>query len=504
MHKVAIISSLAVAAQGFTDNANRCPVVKNGVLLQKDAFPGAGRDLEKVKEVAGAKSYTDAYFHVKCMTDDMAKFGDAHSTTHKLQYAKWANHANVSVVRYTTVVPKADQQKMTREVCYGFCRSIPDMQFFGITNGRDCYCSPYFKQGAGDSSDCDAPCDGDNSQTCGGKSKSDVFQLHTCGDLTQLMKNGIDYLEAAEPKFLAAMNEFFPGFGDEYEKYCPDHESGEVSNETPKFLEEGMGGIGKQLRAMSKSTADPSAGKASQQAFDAVRAVQKDVIAPSCTIDRRIKRVVAAAGVALGMTMGGRAMDLKTQQTAEKAVADLESINADIVLYMEKIEELGKSQFNVHLSESAAEQSERKEAEKKAFDTYYKAAGMLSKKGEEERDATCQGTAIKQVSLLGGKSECARHCIDSVGSDGCEGFEWFAQCAGFDSAAASSNACGGAKERGLCVLLKEIKQVSLYKAGEESGCTKGAATCFIGAESKKGWTPKVENRDMCFATSGPP
>jgi hypothetical protein len=56
------------------------------------------------------------------------------------------------------------------------------MSFFGIKNGRDCYCMPYYKPMASGSGMCDLPCPGDDMQICGGMVKSSVFEMHTCGD----------------------------------------------------------------------------------------------------------------------------------------------------------------------------------------------------------------------------------------------------------------------------------------------------------------------------------
>ncbi|CAK0864093.1 unnamed protein product, partial [Prorocentrum cordatum] len=86
----------------------------------------------------------------------------------------------VSVVRYSDVVPRTDQEEMSHSVCFAFCRGVPDMAFFGIKNGRDCYCAPFYKEMAGDSSICDAVCPGEPSLLCGGKSKSSIFSMHSC------------------------------------------------------------------------------------------------------------------------------------------------------------------------------------------------------------------------------------------------------------------------------------------------------------------------------------
>merc|ERR1719386_656346 len=69
---------------------------------------------------------------------------------------------------------------MTAEVCFNFCRTIPDMLFFGLTAGRECYCEPFYKMMAGDSSKCEAVCEGNPTTVCGGMAKSSIFEMHFC------------------------------------------------------------------------------------------------------------------------------------------------------------------------------------------------------------------------------------------------------------------------------------------------------------------------------------
>merc|ERR1719428_1265458 len=75
-------------------------------------------------------------------------------------------------------------------VCFDFCRTIPQMGYFGIINGDYCYCTPYFKSAESGSEICDIPCVGAPSLMCGGKTKSSVFEMHLCNDAA-------DDLEAA-------------------------------------------------------------------------------------------------------------------------------------------------------------------------------------------------------------------------------------------------------------------------------------------------------------------
>jgi len=141
-----------------------------------EAKPGAG--LGSITPFQ--ESFNDGFSMVGCLKDDMLLHGDKNGDG-KFSY-KMGPITNVSIVHYTDIVPGEDQEQMTHEICFGLCRTVPDMHFFGITNGRDCYCTPYYRQIASDSSSCDAVCDGNPTTMCGGKTKSSIFEMHACND----------------------------------------------------------------------------------------------------------------------------------------------------------------------------------------------------------------------------------------------------------------------------------------------------------------------------------
>merc|ERR1719160_415726 len=151
--------------------------------------PGAGIDPE------GQKGYgmvtKDGFMEIACVKDYMYAHGDA-AGPNKHEY-EIGSSSNVSIVHYSMLVPKEDQQSMSAEICFEFCRTVPDMLFFAMTAGRECYCEPYFKQMAGDSSKCDAVCEGDPTTMCGGMEKSSIFEMHFCDDTG-------DELQAAKDK----------------------------------------------------------------------------------------------------------------------------------------------------------------------------------------------------------------------------------------------------------------------------------------------------------------
>jgi len=143
-------------------------------FLQHENVPGAGVD----KFTPFKTVLKDGFLEVDCVKDYMYyrgdKFGD-----NKHDY-KLGPVSDVSIVHYAAHVKKEDQVEMTQKVCFEFCRTVPNMGFFGIVNGRGCYCTPYFTSMESDSSQCDAVCEGENTLMCGGKSKSSIFAMHMC------------------------------------------------------------------------------------------------------------------------------------------------------------------------------------------------------------------------------------------------------------------------------------------------------------------------------------
>jgi len=142
----------------------------------KTEIPGTG--LGKV--VPYDLVFKDGFMLTDCLKDSMFYHGDKFGD--KRYDYEIGPSANVSIVHYDAVIAKEDRKPITPEECFMFCRTLKDMHYFGIRNGRDCYCEPYFERMASDSSDCDEPCDGDNTKICGGKTKSSIYEMHSCGD----------------------------------------------------------------------------------------------------------------------------------------------------------------------------------------------------------------------------------------------------------------------------------------------------------------------------------
>jgi CUB/sushi domain-containing protein len=84
---------------------------------------------------------------------------------------------------YREVVPKMDRLPMTPELCFDFCKNVSGVQFFGLKGGNDCYCTPFFQDVSTGGGECEAPCEGDNTRTCGGVKYEEVFSMHDCSNM---------------------------------------------------------------------------------------------------------------------------------------------------------------------------------------------------------------------------------------------------------------------------------------------------------------------------------
>jgi len=161
---------------------------KSHLSLINVPVPGTGMDPSAIKPFNAVLK--DGFYEIDCVKDYLFEHGDKFGDN-KFKY-KLEQVSNVSIVHYSSHVAKMDREDMTHETCFLFCRTIPDMMFFGMTNGRECYCAPYYKAEADDSSQCDAPCDGNPGAMCGGKSKSTIFGMHHCSNTVATLKAAAD------------------------------------------------------------------------------------------------------------------------------------------------------------------------------------------------------------------------------------------------------------------------------------------------------------------------
>ena len=167
--------------------------------------------------------YKDGYWMVGCMADGMYakgdKFGDG-----AMAYEKGYAH-DTSIVRYDVHVERESKKKMTPRVCFDFCRSVPEMTFFGLINGRECYCAHFYKTTTGDGA-CDRPCEGDSSTICGGETMSTLYQMHECvgafaDDVQSLIDDAEDVYDALDDNYdaLSQASTAMQASGDELESF---------------------------------------------------------------------------------------------------------------------------------------------------------------------------------------------------------------------------------------------------------------------------------------------
>mmetsp|Transcript_43285 Transcript_43285/g.94247 ORF Transcript_43285/g.94247 Transcript_43285/m.94247 type:complete len:482 (+) Transcript_43285:83-1528(+) len=172
LHRETPVSSLvpmAHVARGFclAQNGTEIAVEKDlGVgkttLLQNPVVEYVKNRVEQINNNASLKVLPfDGYFSMGCFAD---------STPAEL----WVK------------APKGGE-KVSPRMCFNFCRDKPEARFFGLVEGRVCYCVPYptLSGGNGGSEQCTAVCEGDSGAMCGGMTKSSIYEMHRCGDVTE-------------------------------------------------------------------------------------------------------------------------------------------------------------------------------------------------------------------------------------------------------------------------------------------------------------------------------
>lgn len=345
--------------------------VSSNAAAMLQYVPGAG--IEKFKPFETVLK--DGFMEIDCVMDYMYyhgdKFGDARGA-YKLE-----DVSNVSIVHYDAFVKKEDRQPMTQSVCFEFCRTVPNMGFFGLLNGRNCYCAPYYKQMAGDSSQCDAPCPGENTVMCGGKSKSSVFALHHCdstkADLSDSDKKAESMVKEMEEKVKKA-----EGLSKDMQKAGAD-------------LQKTFGAVGDSAATNLMQKAKVSAGKLANGA----------------------ETVTALAG------------DLKDLSKKAKAIKDFkdptevteaERIMEDIAQSMAKsAEATGKLEKKIELASPSPD-------EKDVAAEYFPVMYFVNKKYETV-PTTCGGDLLNDPIVGESPDGCASECNRNF--DTCVGFSYF-------------------------------------------------------------------------------
>jgi hypothetical protein len=340
---------------------------------QKAENPGAGmKPVEPFKRVL-----KDGFYQVACVKDSLHEFGDKHGNN-AASY-NMGDSAGVSIVHYTEVVPKMDQEPMTHEVCFSFCRTVPDMNFFGIHNGRDCYCEPYYQAAASDSSDCDATCEGAPYQMCGGKVKSSIFGMHACAD-------GAEQLSQAADKATTAKSGL----------------SGELLD--LDAVAEAMQGSAATWQASLGQAGDPEASNLMQEAKVYAGELVKFHKEKSSVVDALTASITDA-----GALKGADMTTFANADKAEDVQAALEKLVAEAGDAAEATTEL--------LKESSPTDTDSAEAAR----LYYPMMYFVDK--AHEGPSTCNGDLVGKPMAKVSEDECAQACDDHIHE--CTGYSYY-------------------------------------------------------------------------------
>jgi len=308
------------------------------------------------------------------------------------------------------MVAKEDREPMTHSVCFGLCRSIPDMMFFGIKNGNKCYCAPYYKPMAGDDSVCDMPCEGDSTTMCGSKTKSSMFSMHMCSNTKEELGESKKKMEETAKKLSKVTDKVSA--------------TGKTMQKAAETLQKSFGKVGDTEASDLMQAAKVRAGELEKAAKEASK-VSDEIKA----LDDKYAKVSKSK--------------LDEFDAATKAEAVTEDMDKASTKGLAKVEDLAP------LVDASGPEGLPKEASKQYYPTMY----FVDKKFAKV-PSTCGGKAVGEP-LVGSMDDCAAVCDSKVG--GCAGFSYFPQ-----------------DKSGLCFLFEKLTSVTYYsgckKGKEDTKC----------------------------------
>jgi hypothetical protein len=356
--------------------------------------PGAGMEPGAIEPFS--QVLKDGYYEVACVKDYMHEHGDKFGDG-KFAY-ELGDVSNVSIVNYDAHVPSEDREPMTQDVCFKFCRTVPNMGFFGLIHGRDCYCTPYYTQVASDSSSCDAVCEGDNTMMCGGMAKSSIFQMHQCGDTASDIKD-------ATTKMVAVKSDL-----------------GKVSTEAMA--------VGTDMQTIA-DTLQPAFGKVGDSAATGL-----------------LQGAKVTAGKLIAASKAGSELETSMNELESSAASADASGFEGVTAAETLIEQMSTTTIS---GEAAAEEmaeslalAKLSAANGSASSLYYPVMYFIDKKFVDV-PTTCGGAPVQDASV-GDFEGCAAACSASIGPPSCVGFSFLSD----------------AKLGGLCFLFETLTSATYY------------------------------------------
>jgi len=355
----------------------------------------------------------DGFLTVTCVKDYMYYRGDRFGDN-RHDY-KLGPVSNVSIVHYKEEdkggVAKEDRKEMTPKVCFEYCRTVPGMGFFGIVNGRGCYCAPYFKPMESDSSMCDSVCEGDTTLMCGGVSKSSIWAMHCCANTKDELQTATDTaasLKAVLDNDAEAAETLGQGLQDSGEK-----------------LQKWFGAVGDSGAASHAQAAKVFAGELVHTAEAAVK-----ISTELAELNKRAHALLLTD-----------VADLEQIRKAEGLLESFDAAVADGEAASDKLTEV------IALAENT-------ETEKDASKQYYPIMYFVDKEFTDV-PSTCAGDMVGEP-VQGDEDACATKCDENIHS--CVGYQFFARSSGFDT--------------GRCILLSKFSSAIYYTGCGSTNSTK--------------------------------
>jgi len=372
---------------------------------ERQALPGAGASQvvadngrDHVGSVNGHEPFLrvlrDGYFEVGCYHDSMAENGDRYGNN-KDKYGSVAKHANVSIANYNDLVLEMEQKDMTPRICFEFCRTLPSMGFFGIRNGNECYCEPYFTPQAVDDSRCDVGCQGNPTIMCGNaKGKSTIWEMHLCADTAEDLAVRSNAAEEA-------LTYYYEISGLAY------------------MMGTHITGAGQALETLAGLSGSPNMAELGKEAKVSAGDLTKAFISGR----KQYERLYAAAMSARGLKDADFTLASKATE-AEHAIAMFKETQGDVLSHAESIRELVKLAYpavDEVFGEEPAEGDGVAQALYKGGDSqgYRDVSYAMGARDMEPQASTCSGKAIG-VPMLGlGLTGCRLACEQTLYPEKC-------------------------------------------------------------------------------------
>jgi len=421
------------------------------------------------------KVLKDGFFEVGCYNDGMLEHSDKFGGN-KDKYGSSAQMVNVSIAKYRELVLDSEEEAMTPRVCYEFCRTLPGMVFFGISNGNECYCEPYFKPQAGGSSSCDVPCEGEKTSMCGGKVKSTVWEMHLCADTAEdLAENTLAAEEALT---------FF------YESAGLAADLGEKMTEAGEALEDVAGLSGSPMTGDLGMSAKVEAGKLSK----------------SFMAGRKDYETLLVAGNKAVELEGGDFTDAKTLTEVEDTVLTIQKTEPVVHKFAAGVHDLVKAVFPASSYQTFGATPENDKLTKElanpqAEATDFKLASYaMGEQSLAPQGLSCSGEVIGLPMLGLGVSGCGLACEQTLYPNKCVAFAHY-QVDGKED---------------LCFLFSDVRDVETFEEPASAALvqkrllkadkdTKASATCKVKmSEIASGFKPKgaLKKNKRCFGACG--